>query len=116
MKPRVAVIAVAWLYLLVGFGVGIAVIPRLAAGQHDAIGMEITESIAAICGIFLLLHKGWARWLAVAWMGFHIVLSWPNPGKLIMHAILASMIAWALFRPESAEWFRRPAEERNLGQ
>ena len=107
MNPRIAVIVVACLYLLIGFGVGIAIVPRLLAGQHDAIGMEITEAVAAIAGICLLLRQRWARWLAVAWMVFHVILSWPDVGKLLMHLILSGMIAWALFRPGSAEWFRK---------
>ena len=105
MNPRFAVIAVACLYLLIGFGVGIAIVPRLIAGQHDAIAMEITEAVAAIAGICLLLRKRWARWLAVGWMLFHVILSWPDAGKLLFHSVLCAMIAWALFRPDAAEWF-----------
>ena len=107
MKPYVAVIAVACLYLLVGIGVGIEQLPNLLAGQREAIGMEIAEATAIVTGVALLLHHGWARWLAVAWMAFHIAIMFSDPGKLVVHVVLCVLIAWALFRPESRGWFQR---------
>jgi hypothetical protein len=109
MKNYVAVIVVAFLFVLVGIGAGIAQFPRLMAGYHEAIGMEITEAAAIVTGVCLLLRQGWARWLAVAWMAFHVAISFSDPGKVIVHAVLCGLIAWALFRPESRGWFRKEA-------
>ena len=106
MKPYVAVIAVACLYLLVGIGVGIEQLPHLLAGQREAIGMEIAEAIAVVTGVCLLMRQGWARWLAVAWMAFHVAISFPDVGKVAVHAVICGLIAWALFRAESRGWFR----------
>lgn len=109
MKRYVAVIVVACLFLLVGIGAAIEQLPHLLAGQREAIGMEVTEAAAIVIGGCLLLRQGWARWLAVAWMAFHVVIMFSDPGKVLVHVVLAGLIAWALFRPESRGWFRREA-------
>ena len=109
VKRYAAVVAVACLYLLIGVGVGIAQLPHLLAGQREAIGMEIAEGVAVVTGVCLLLRQAWARWLAVAWMAFHVAISFSDPGKVLVHVVLCALIAWALFRPESRGWFRRGA-------
>ena len=109
MKQYTAVIVVACLFLLVGIGAGIEQLPHLRAGQREAVAMEITESAAIVIGVCLLLRQGWARWLAVAWMAFHVAISFPEIGKVVVHLVMCGLIAWALFRPESRGWFRREA-------
>lgn len=106
MKPYAAVIVVACLYLLVGIGAGIAQFPQLLAGQREAIGMEIAEALAIVTGVCLLLRQAWARWLAVAWMAFHVAIMFSDPGKAVVHVVLCGLIAWALFRPDSRGWFQ----------
>lgn len=109
MKRYAAVIVVACLYLAVGIAAGVEQVPRLLAGSREAVGMEIMEAVAIVIGVCLLLRHGWARWLAVAWMAFHVVIMFPNPGKVVVHVVMCGLIAWALFRPESRGWFRRDA-------
>jgi|SRR5437588_2735095 len=109
MKPYVAVIVVACLYLLVGIGAGIEQFPHLLAGRREAIGMEIAEAVAIVTGVCLLLRQAWARWLAVGWMAFHVFIMVSDPGKALVHVVLCGLIAWALFRPESRGWFRKGA-------
>lgn len=109
MKTYAAVIVVACLYLLVGIGVGVEQFPHLLAGQREAIGMEIAEALAIVTGVCLLLRQGWARWLAVVWMAFHVAIMLSDPGKALVHVVLAGLIAWALFRPESRGWFQKRA-------
>ena len=109
MKNYVAVIVVACLFLLVGIGAGVAQFPRLVAGSHEAIGMEVTEAVAIVIGVCLLLRQRWARWVAVAWMAFHVAISFPDAAKVAVHAVMCALIAWALFRPESGGWFRKEA-------
>ena len=102
------VMVIACLYLLVGIiGFG-RHFPELLARHPDAIGIEVTELAAVICGVFLLLRQNWARWLALAWILFHVGLSLLHPlGELAVHAAFCLLIAWALFQPESTRWFRR---------
>jgi hypothetical protein len=102
------VIAIACLYLLVGLGGFARHFGELLARHPDAIGIELTELVAAICGVFLLRRQNWARWLALAWILFHVGLSLFHPlSELAVHGIFCLLIVWALFRPESTRWFRR---------
>ena len=45
------------------------------ASPRDGVWIELTECIAIVCGVFMLRGRNWARWLALAWMAFHVVLS-----------------------------------------
>ena len=110
MKRPIPVILIACLYLLVGVGGFIGHFPGLLARHSDAVGIELTELLAAVAGIFLLLRHNWARWLALAWILFHVAISLTDPlGKLAVHVIFCILIAWALFRPASGQWFRPTA-------
>ena len=110
MKRPVAVIVIACLYLLVGVIGFIGHFPELLARHPDAIGIEVTELLAVVSGVFLLLRHNWARWLAVAWILFHVAISFTDPAaKLAAHVIFCILIVWALFRRESGQWFRPTA-------
>lgn len=102
------VIVIACLYLLVGIGGFALHFPELLAWHPDAIGIEVTELIAVVCGVFLLQRRNWARWLTLMWIIFHVGLSLFDPiGKLLIHAAFCVLIAWALFQDESERWFQR---------
>jgi hypothetical protein len=107
MKRPLGVTIVAGVYLAVGV-IGFAFHFReLLAGHHDAVGIEITEFVAILCGAFLLRGHNWARWLALAWIAFHVVLSaFHAIPELVIHAAFCAVIAWVLFRPEAARYFR----------
>jgi hypothetical protein len=102
-KPPFSVVVIACLYLIVG--VGGFVLNLHAFGQPDFYWMEITETVGAIAGVFLLLGQNWARWLALAWMAFHVAISFGETGKLVVHSIFLVLIAWVLLRQEAREYF-----------
>jgi hypothetical protein len=78
-----------------------------SALHNDAMWVEITEALAIVAGAFLLLGRNWARWLAVAWMAFHVVLSaFHSAGQCAVHALFLAIIAWFLFRRPAAGYFR----------
>ena len=65
--------------------------------------------VAAVSGIFLLLGHNWARWLAVAWMAFHVAISFfDSISKIVIHALLLALIAYALFRRDARTYFQQP--------
>jgi len=75
--------------------------------QYDVLGVELVRLIAIVCGVFLFRGHNWARWLALAWIAFHVVLSafhaWP---ALAVHCLFCAVIAWLLFRRDSDLYFR----------
>lgn len=106
MRWPVSVFIVALVYLLTGV-VGFAAHFREISAP-DGIGIELTEFLAFVAGVFLLFGRNWARWLAVAWIAFHVVLSiWNSWSEVAAHAVMCAVIAWALFRPQVAGYFRR---------
>jgi hypothetical protein len=106
-RPPVAVLVVAAAYLAVGIIGFVAHFHDLLATPSEGVWIELTELIAAGTGVFLLRGRNWARWLAVAWIAFHVVLSaFGNIREVTMHAIMAVLIAWLLFRPDTTRWFQ----------
>ncbi len=77
------------------------------AFQYDGIWIELVELLAILCGAFLLRGHDWARWLAIAWIAFHVVLSAFDAFRgFATHCLLCAAIAWILFRPAAARYFR----------
>jgi hypothetical protein len=99
----IAVIAVAALYLCVGLGTFIFHFKDLRA--PDGIWIEATELLAVLCGLFLLGAQNWARWLAIAWMTFHVLLSFGDWRQLAVHGVFLVFIVWALFHAEANRFF-----------
>lgn len=108
----VPVLVVAGAYLAVGIIGFVAHFHDLLATPSEGVWIELTELIAAVTGVFLLRGRNWARWLAVAWIAFHVILSaFGNVRELAMHAAIAVLIVWLLFRPNTTRWFHPPRTE-----
>jgi len=105
-----SIVVVACVYLAVGV-VGFAYhFPELWARHPDAVGIEVTELVALVCGVFLLRRQNWARWLALAWIAFHVVLSAFHPlGELAVHVAFLAMFGWVLLGREANRWFSKAA-------
>jgi hypothetical protein len=55
----------------------------------------------------VLRGRNWARWLLVAWLVYHVILSVFHPlPQLIMHGLLLVVMAYFLFRPRASAYFR----------
>ncbi|MGA8089657.1 MAG: hypothetical protein WCA10_20465 [Terracidiphilus sp.] len=106
-KRPVPVLIVVAVYMLVGVMGFVYHFNELTSGHQDAIAIELTELLAVVSGVGLLLRQNWARWLALAWVIFHVVISIFHPlRELLIHAALCIVIAWLLFRPGTAKWFK----------
>src|SRR5215831_3732678 len=76
-KVPLPVIIVSVLFILTGC-VGITYhIRDLASNNniYESIGVLFLRILAIVCGFLLLSGIGWARWLAIAWLAFHVVIS-----------------------------------------
>ena len=67
--------------------------------------------LAILAGVFMLLRRDWARWLALLWMASHVAISFfDSMQKVVMHAVIFLLIAYALLRADSRAYFR-PSEK-----
>jgi hypothetical protein len=75
--------------------------------QYDGILIEVVEVLAIVCGAFMLRCHNWARWLAIAWMAFHVVLSaFGAFHEFAVHSLFCAAIVSLLFRPAAVRYFR----------
>ena len=111
-KIPVPVIAIACLYLVVGIGGFVAHFNE--RGVPDWIWVEVTELLAIVCGVFLLRARNWARWLASAWMAFHVVISIGELDKLAIHSLFLVLIVWCLFRADAGRFFSKTHSQPSL--
>jgi hypothetical protein len=104
-KLPVSVLILSCLYIAVGVVGFVYYFPELMANQHDAVWIELTELLALLAGVFMLLRQNWARWLALAWMAFHVAISFPVLRQIAMHSMIFAVIAWLLLRPDAGRYF-----------
>jgi hypothetical protein len=75
-------------------------------------GVYTIGTLAVVAGIYMLRGRNWARWLALGWISFHVLVAAFNQpfGQAIIgvaiHAVFVALLAWFLFRRESQEWFK----------
>jgi hypothetical protein len=108
-KRPLSITAVGLLFLLTGAVMfGFHLWRGWSRGEmHSDVLLVLSVSLLAlVAGVFLLLGSGWARWLALAWLAFHVVISALHSWQqTVTHALLFALIAWLLLRPEASQWF-----------
>jgi len=107
-KPPVAIIFLAALYLAVGAVGFVRHFRESLASPRGGVWVLLVEVLAIFAGVFLLRGQNWARWLALAWILFHVAMSIGEWRELAVHGVICVLIAWLLFRPESRRYFRPP--------
>lgn len=75
--------------------------------QYDIVWISLVRLLAIVCGAYMLRGSNWARWLALAWIAFHVILSaFHSPSELMIHSLLCAVFAYFLLRPRAAQYFR----------
>ena len=75
--------------------------------HYDAVLVELVSLLAVVSGVFMLRGENWARWVALAWIAFHVVLSaFHTLQEFAIHCLFCAVIAWLLFRREGSRYFR----------
>lgn len=118
MKKRpLAVTLVGWLYILAGAIETAFLLPELHLLhplQNGAVWIGLVRLSAVLFGLYMLRGNNWARWLAVVWMGGHVILAaFASTQMLAVHSLFFAAIAYLLFRPDSKAYFR-PTREAAL--
>jgi hypothetical protein len=68
-------------------------------------GVLLLRVVAIVTGVFLFRGAKWARWLALAWIGFHVIISVPDVSKTLTHVVILAIFAVVLFSRNSRTWF-----------
>lgn len=109
-RPPTPVIIISVVFILVGVGslaAGITPIVKSHEVRLDSVIVAVSGLTALLSGIFMLRCANWARWLCVAWMAFHLVVSiLHNTLELAIHLVVLIVLVIVLFRT-SAACFRK---------
>jgi hypothetical protein len=110
VKRPLQVTILGWLHIAVGV-LGSAVhgkeLATQPAFQADSVWVVLVSILAVVAGVFMLRGHNWARWLAMAWMAFHVIVSvFHSMRDVAIHMVLLVLFAYLLFRPEATAYFR----------
>lgn len=111
MNPRPLSVTLLALLLIAAGAVGLVYhFSELDPGhllQNDAFWVELVRVLAIVAGIFMLRGRNWARSLAMAWVAFHVVISFGHSWtQLAMHILVFVVFGFFLFRPRANEYFQ----------
>jgi len=105
MKRPIIVTAIAILFISAG-GVGF-VYHFHRPFDRDFLVIELVRLLAVVGGVFMLVGKGWARWLVLVWLAFHVGISaLDSMGKFAFHLVLLLVMGYALLRQPASEYFK----------
>jgi cbb3-type cytochrome oxidase subunit 3 len=116
MKKRpIGVTIVSWVYIVAGALELAFLVPGfniLHPLQNGDLWVGLVRLAAIVLGIYMLRGNDWARWLALVWMGGHVIVSaFASTQLLVVHGMFFVAIAYVLFRPDSTAYFRSARAE-----
>lgn len=103
---------VGWLFIVVGIG---STAYHLWTGTLDRwmVAIVLVGVIAVVAGAFLLRGAGWARWVILAWLAFHVVVGGLNSlADEMPHVVLLLVIGYVLLGPPTSKYFQRAPDSR----
>ena len=100
-----------WLFIAVGI---LSTVYHLLKGSLDRwiVPILLVGAIAIVAGVFLLRGARWARWLVLAWLAFHVVVSAFNSlSDAIAHLVLLLVVGYVLLGPPTSNYFQSSQPE-----
>ncbi len=80
--------------------------------DHWIVLISILRIIAVVGGVFLLMGHNWARWLMLAWLAFHVVVSaFHSLSEFMPHVVLLMIIGYVLLGPPTSKYFQSAPSE-----
>ncbi len=95
-----------WLFIAVGI---LSTLYHLWKGSLDRWTplILLVGATAVVAGVFLLRGARWARWLILAWLAFHVVISAFNSlSGALPHIALLLVIGYFLLGPPTQKYFQ----------
>jgi uncharacterized membrane protein len=106
MKRPFQVTLLGCLFIIVGL---VGLIYHLSQGTLDrwTVPVSAVGIIAIVGGFFLLRGAGWARWLVLAWLAFHVgVSAFHSFSDSIAHVVLLLVVGYFLLGPSASKYFQ----------
>jgi uncharacterized membrane protein HdeD (DUF308 family) len=106
MKRPFQVTMLGWLFIAVGI---LSTVYHLLKGLLDRwiVPILLVGAIAIVAGVFLLRGARWARWLVLAWLAFHVVVSAFNSlSDAMAHLVLLLVVGYVLLGPPTSNYFQ----------
>jgi len=116
-RRPVAITILGWLFVVVGVAslISSALSLRNDLAVRAAGGSVYTgepglvlsvRALAVVGGVLILYGVSWARWLLVAWMLWHVVLSLGHSrGELAVHSLLLVALLFVLLNRGASAYF-----------
>ena len=108
MKRPLSVTLISYLFIIAGVA-GIiyhASELREIATHREVIWVLTVRLLAIVGGLYSLRSANWARWLLVAWIVYHVILSsYHSTAELATHAVLTVVVLIALFHKGANAYF-----------
>ena len=106
MKRPLAVTILGGLFIVAGLA-GLAYHLSDRPVDHWIVVISMVRILAVVGGIFLLMGHGWARWLLLAWLALHVVVSaFQSWSQCMAHVVLLIVVAYLLLKPPASDYFR----------
>jgi hypothetical protein len=115
MKGRpVPVIIVSILFIItgvVGFVYHLKDFFEPNAELPELFWIQLLRILALVCGLLLLAGVNWARWLGIAWLAYHVIISAFNSvSQMIAHIVFLLLVVVLLYLPKSSAFFKRKSQ------
>ena len=124
-KHPLSITVVSWIFTATGcISLVRGLLPLVRASLSSHIAELKAQELADVCivtasglvaivgGVFMLRGFNWARWLCVAWMGFHLIVSILHSlFELAVHCVLFAVVLYFLFHPRASVYFRPPKRD-----
>ena len=109
LRPR-SITIISWIFILFGSIAllsGLLPFSRITVAEFKGHWMvHLARTAAIVSGVFMLRGYNWARWLLVAWILFHVVISAMHSlTQLLLHAAIFTVILYFLFRGDANIYF-----------
>jgi uncharacterized membrane protein HdeD (DUF308 family) len=111
MKRPLTVTILGCLFIVAGL-VGLVYHFSERPHDHSIVLLSIIRIIAVVGGVFLLMGHDWARWLMLAWLAFHVVVSaFHSLSEFLPHVLLLIVVGYFLLRPPASKYFQSAPSE-----
>jgi hypothetical protein len=111
MKRPLSVTIIGCLFIVAGL-VGLVYHISESPLDHRIVLISIVRVIAVVGGVFLLRGHNWARWLMLAWLAFHVVVSaFHSLSEFMPHVVLWMVVGYTLLGPPTSKYFQSAPSE-----